>query len=406
MIAARPPDDEPRRLRPARVCFLQTLVLFAVGLVPLPYGWVRARSALDSARSPELNRGDRETSAAGYYEGLLGIGEVTPGGRADIAVRLMGKPTDWDRSFAANVTRPLPDGDFLQFELKPNVDKVLFGRPFTTNAQGMRDRGYAPDKPAGTFRIAVLGSSIDMGWGIGTEETYVNLLEDWLNAHAAKRGLSRRFEVLNFAVAAYGPLQRLEAYRRKARPFRPDMVIYSATMLDTRLMEIHLCDLFRGHATVPPDYEFVSETIRAAGLTAEDLRTDAEDRLVHKDEVKRKLRPHYWGLYDRTLAALAADCRSDGVPLALLVIPRVGKADAPEARAEPVARLAGMAAHHALPVFDLSGTFDGRDPSQFEIDAWDDHHNASGHHRLFLALTRGLVDDRTLYQTLFPDRNH
>jgi hypothetical protein len=408
MIAAPPPADQRRRLRPARICFLQTLALLVVGLAPLPYGWVRARSVLDSARSPELNRGDRESSAAGYYEGLLGIGlgDATPGGRADIAVRLMGKPTDWDRSFAANVTRPLPNGDFLQFELKPNVDKVLFGRPFTTNSDGMRDRAYTTEKPSGTYRIAVLGSSIDMGWGIGIDETYVNLLEEWLNAHAAKRGLPRRFEVLNFAVAAYSPLQRLESYRRKVRPFRPDMVIYSATMLDTRLMEIHLCDLFRGHAPVPPGYEFVSKTIRAAGLTAEDLRTDAQDRLVHKDEVKRKLRPYYWGLYDRTLAALAADCRSDGVPLALIVIPRVGKADAPEARAEPVARLAGIAAHHALPVFDLSGTFDGRDPSQFEIAAWDDHPNASGHHRLFLALTRGLVDDRALYQTLFPNRNH
>ena len=75
----------------------------------------------------------------------------------------------------------------------------------------MHSPEVAVEKPPGTFRIAVLGSSMDMGWGVTYQETYSHLLEDWLNAHAARRGLARRrFEVLNFAVAAYSPLQRLE----------------------------------------------------------------------------------------------------------------------------------------------------------------------------------------------------
>ena len=59
---------------------------------------------------------------------------------------------------------------------------------------GLRDREYTLEKPPGVFRIAVLGSSIDMGWGVGTEDTYVSLLEDWLNATppgAGWRGGSR-----------------------------------------------------------------------------------------------------------------------------------------------------------------------------------------------------------------------
>ena len=43
-----------------------------------------------------------------------------------------------------------------------------------------------------------------------------------------------------------------------------------------------------------------------------------------------------------------------------------------------------MAAHHAIPMFDLSGTFDHEDPAKLEIAAWDDHPNAAGHERLFL----------------------
>src|SRR5262249_718693 len=206
------PPNEPTPLKPARVCFAQTAALLLLGLAPIPVGWAWARSARESARSPALNRADHEASAGGYYEGLIGAGDGPQAGGSDIAMRLLGKPAEWTRFHAANVCNPLPDHDFLQFELKPGLKRSLFGLPFPTNRHGMRDREYDVEKPDGVFRVAVLGSSIDMGWGIGTEETYVNLLEDWLNAHAAKRGSARRFEVLNFAVAAYSPLQRFESY--------------------------------------------------------------------------------------------------------------------------------------------------------------------------------------------------
>jgi hypothetical protein len=53
-------------------------------------------------------------------------------------------------------------------------------------------------------------------------------------------------------------------------------------------------------------------------------------------------------------------------------------------------------------MFDLTDTFDHLDPTKVEIAAWDDHPNALGHHRLFLALARALAKDKTLYETLFP----
>ncbi len=382
----------------ARLRFAATLGLLALGLATFPAGWTRARGAIDSARSPELNRAEREAGAGGYYEGLIGGGDGPEGARSELALRLLGKPTDWARFHAADVSRHLP-GDFLQFELRPDVDRKLFGQPFRTNPQGRRGRTYAVEKPEGIYRIALLGSSMDMGWGIAADETYASRLERWLNAHAARRGLARRFEVINFAVAAYGPLQRLESFRRKAAPFHPDLVVYSATMLDTRLLEIHLCDMFL--ARVGLRYDFLRKAVAAAGITPDDLKVDASGKLAHKDVIKAKLRPHYWEIYDATMGELAADCRSAGVPLVCAIIPRVGKADAPDSRAEPVARLRGIAAHHGLPMFDLSGTFDRLDPTEIEIAAWDDHPNAFGHKRLFLALARGLVKDRAMYETLF-----
>jgi hypothetical protein len=388
--------------RAAWACFAATLGLLLIGFAPVPHDWPRARSALETARSPELNRADRE-SVGGYYEGLIGGGESPDTGRSELSLRLLGKPVDWVRFHAANVTRPIP-GDFLQFDLRPRLKKRLFGRPFTTNESGQRDHPHTVSKPEGVFRIVVLGSSIDMGWGVDIDEIYVKQLERWLNTHAARRGLARRFEVVNFAVAAYAPVQRLESFRRRAAAYDPDMVIYSATMLDIRLTEIHLCDVYQDPGVTDLCYDFIRKAVAEAGIDASDLRRDPRGKLATKDSIKAKLRPYYWPIYDAVLGTLAADCRSSGVALACVIIPRVGKADAPDARAGAVARLRGIAEHHALTLFDLSGTFDKIDPARIEIASWDDHPNAEGHRHLFLALARAIVEDPALYETMFLSR--
>jgi hypothetical protein len=198
-------------------------------------------------------------------------------------------------------------------------------------------------------------------------------------------------------------MQRLETLRRKALSFHPDLVIYSATTLDTRLMEIHLCDLFRKHVDLK--YDFLRDVTHLASIDTEDIKVDTKGTMLNKERLKRKLRPFYWGLYDATLGQIAAECRISGVPLLIVVIPRVGKADAPAIRAEPVARLKAIAAHHGVTVFDLSDTFDKVDPATLEIAAWDDHPNALGYRRLFLALARAVVKEREVYHRLFaPNR--
>jgi hypothetical protein len=389
-------------LTAARMAMMQCLAILAVAVVPWPQSWTGFRSVISSCKSSELNRAERDAHATGYYEGLIGGGDGPEGARGELALRLMGKPTGWVRFNDADVSRVLP-ADFLQFELLPGIERSLFGQSFITNSHGMHSAEVTHVKPPGTSRIAVLGASMDMGWGVTYQETYSHLMQDWLNQHGRRLGVEgdRRFEVLNFAVAAYSPLQRLETFRRKARQFHPDLVIYSATMLDLRLMEIHLCDAIRSRVDLT--YDFVKDTLDRAGVRPEEYQVDGEGRLVFKDQIKAKLRLHSWELYDATLGALAGECRAAGVPLVIVIVPRVGKADAPAARAEPVAQLKAIAGRYALPVYDLSDTFDRFDPASLEIAAWDDHPNALGHRRLFLALARRLVKDEPRYRLLFPD---
>ncbi len=388
--------------RPSPAHFALTLTVLILGVVPLPHALSDAR---ESARSLEPNRADAEAGAGGYYEGLIEGVEVATGTRSELSLCLLGKPVEWVRFQAANVSRPTLR-DFLQFELIPNLDTSLYGRRFTINRHGMRDHDYPVAKPSGTFRIALLGSSIDMGWGVGDDETYENLLEGWLNDHARRRGIDRRFEVLNFAVAAYGPLQRYALLGRKVEAFEPDLILYSSTTLDARLMEIHLTGLLmRG---VDPTYPFLRQAIADAGITDEDRRTtDAgkgsgiDLQYVHKDAVKLKVRANFWPILDAMLGALAGECRSHDVPLVFLAVPRAGRIDSPDVRAAALARLAGISARLAVPLIDLTPTFDRPDPSALAVAPWDEHPNALGHRRLFLALARALADRSELYRDLF-----
>jgi len=373
-------------IRAMRSSMLILAALLVATILPLPKA---LRSTLRQLRSPEPNRADRESSAGGYYVGLIGGGADS--GRDELTLRLLGKKGDWKSFHEIDATRYL-NVDILQFELKPDVSESMFGQAFTTNALGLRDRPTTVAKPPGIFRIALLGSSMDMGWGVGTEETYENRLQDWLNAHAAKRGLIRRFEVVNFAMAAYSPLHRLETFRRKVRAYAPDLVLYSATMLDERLLEIHVRNLLA--EGIDPTYPFLREALAGIVVPSRESREG-------KEAIKAKVRPILPGIADSTLAALASLCRNDGVPIAMIVIPRVGQADAPDNRGPAVAGFAATAKTLGVPLLDLSTTFDDRDPARIEIAPWDDHPNAEGHRLLFRALAQKIVNDPGLYQTLF-----
>jgi hypothetical protein len=330
----------------------------------------------------------------------------------------MGKPTGWTTFHQVRATRYLP-GDPLQFELLPDLNKTVFGAEFTTNALGMRDRPIATAKPPGVVRIALLGASMDMGWGVETDQTYENRLEDWLNRVAERKGLDRRFEILNFSMAAYSPLHRLDAFRRKVPAFEPDLVLYAATRLDPRLLEIQLCNLVQEH--VEPTDDFVRRTLAevvtkgtGAGKDQPGPSQPRGDVTTDREALKARLHPELWPLIDGVLGTLAAECRGRGWPLAVVMVPRASEADGPNERREDVARYTAAAARHALPMLDLSDSFDEADPSSVEIAPWDDHPNAKGHELLFRNLARRIAARPELVRTLFgtdvdlgpPSRNN
>lgn len=109
----------------------------------------------------------------------------------------------------------------------PGIETYLpsFGRVVRTNAWGMRDRPHALEKPAGTFRILVLGDSFMEALQVDFEDSLPALLEREL----AERG-HRQVEVINASTSDWGTDDEVAYLARYGRAFQPDLVLVAMTL--------------------------------------------------------------------------------------------------------------------------------------------------------------------------------
>lgn len=113
------------------------------------------------------------------------------------------------------------------YPFAPNVTVIYTGylsleppTVISTNSHGLRDYEYTIRKPRNTTRIICLGDSVTFGEGVNLSDSFSKVLERKLNLNS-----SRRYEVLNFGVFAYGTLNELELLERKALNYSPDIVV-------------------------------------------------------------------------------------------------------------------------------------------------------------------------------------
>lgn len=118
------------------------------------------------------------------------------------------------------------DNPLLRYEFLPGA--VHAG--LKINADGMRDRRYAVQKPPDTFRIACIGDSVCAGYQVAPCERFSTRLERLLNLHYGTP--DREFEVLNFGVTGYNITQSVENLRVRALKYDPDAVIYAYCLND------------------------------------------------------------------------------------------------------------------------------------------------------------------------------
>ncbi len=108
----------------------------------------------------------------------------------------------------------------------PNRKAFLMGVWLQTNSQGLRDREYSFEKPAGVLRVLMLGDSLTEGWGVPEQDTFVRRVERLYSDHGVKA------EVINTGVGNWNTIQEVEFFMTDAYRYNPDIIVLNYAIND------------------------------------------------------------------------------------------------------------------------------------------------------------------------------
>jgi len=118
----------------------------------------------------------------------------------------------------------LQKSDFpdVVYEFKPEIDSYFKLADFRTNSRGLRDKEYSLEKPANTFRVAVIGGSFTVPAGVEIDEAFHSILENRLN----KENPDLNYEFINFGVSGYRINNKIATLENKALKYNPDLILF------------------------------------------------------------------------------------------------------------------------------------------------------------------------------------
>lgn len=331
----------------------------------------QTRVVLASLSWTRPNTADDERMLIGYYEDVMEPSRFNP----ELDAALGGRPAGWV-ALLEDTEAARESDDFTLLELVPSRTTVVNGTPIGANQWGLRDRDYALAKPEGTVRIVLLGSSHEMGWGVGDGETFEAIAEDRLAAEVTPR-TGRAVEILNFSVNSHGLIELRGVLEKRAAAFDPDVVVLSAHSADRMFVVRRFAKMLR--RGTPPPYEF---------LTALAQRADV-DAKTPDSWAYRRLTPHADEMIAWAYQSIADEVRRLGATPVWLWVPSPKSAEG-DASDEPAMR--ALAERAGFRIESLTGAYGAADPATLVLGPWDGHPNAAGHRLLADAFTRVLTE--------------
>lgn len=358
---ARPTPEQARRQasqeRMATVAMAAALLVVSVEAVHVRLGPTIA-STIHSLRTAQLSRLDNAKLERGYYENLLDVNRFN----SQLWEVYSKRPTSW---LAVDFTglKRFTDG-FAQYELvSSSVSPSQYGA-ITTNRHGMRDRDYAATRAPGTLRIAVLGASSVMGWGVADDDTFEALLEARLAREPLATGFER-VELLNFGVPGYQPPQQLANFER-ALALQPNALFYVATGREQGRSAAYMAEVVRKRVPIPNAE--LKALVEQAGV---DPSMDEADML-------RRLEPLSERILEVVYRTIADRARAKGVAPVWVFLPQLseGTWQRETPQAQRLAQLAGFE------IVGLDGVFPAAEYEKLRLAEWDEHPNTLAHRRI------------------------
>jgi hypothetical protein len=378
--------DAPAKF-PLRQTVLACVVPFVV-LYVVSSGRVIAASGptvapfLASLSMTQLNLGEQQQLERGYYEDLMDVSRFN----SQLSDAYAGKPPEFKRLDQTDAVRLT--NDFRWQELVPSKKTEVNGHTITTNQWGMRDREYERTKPPGTYRIALIGSSHVMGWGVGDGENFESIVEKRLNEEFANKPWAR-YEILDFGVNGYSPICQLGVLDKRVFDFNPDAVYFVAHSNDPYWAMQRFAKSYR--LGVPPPYPELRAIADKADIGAKTPERWAEGRL----------NPYWPDMVAWSYLQIAEKARAHGAQPVFLFLPAAVTEKGE--RFKDVERLLDFGKKAGFVEIYLGDVYKNANPTEVAVAPWDAHPNALGHKMIGDALIEALKNTPEL--TLFKPTN-
>lgn len=270
----------------------------------------------------------------------------------------------------------------IVYELKPNLDTRFDRVAFRTNSKGLRDREYELAKPAGAFRVAVIGGSYTMPSGVEIEQAYHSLLEERLNREAG----AARYEFVNFGVGGYKNENKLATLRHKALAWQPDLVLF---VLDGfKLTE----DRARKRVFVekPRENGFFQSFALQLLQKSRVMRWFSRERASYLERQRENL-----GRLDAQLGELASLHTGTGIPICVVAL------DHDPTSLDLARDVEVLVRKHGLAFASTVAAFQGSSFRALSADEIDPHPNAEAH-RIFAEVLYRELEEQALLGARSP----
>jgi hypothetical protein len=275
----------------------------------------------------------------------------------------------------------------LGFVHAPNTSAFLMGVDVRVNSQGLRDREYSLAKPAGVYRVLMLGDSTTLGWGVQAADTAAKVLE---------RQLGPWFEVIDAGVGNYGTVQEFTYYKTRGRLFHPDLVILQYFINDPEPVPSLKGGFLLDHSYL-------------LAFTAS--RWDSLLRVLH---LRPDWRQYYASLYDennagfqsarRALVELSESVRADGAQLLVAILPELREINGDYPFDRETRKIKDVLDSQRTPFVDLIDGLRGHGPeSSLWVTPLDSHPSAKAH-ALIAAQLLQLIRGRARSTQPIPSR--
>jgi hypothetical protein len=310
-----------------------------------------AQSLYLSITQPQFNADDEARRIENYYSSMLSSDDS--GNRP------------WEMHLAGGKAKSGLDeacirrADMILRELIPSKETPLNGWTICTNEWGMRDKSYSKTKPAGVYRIAILGGSYEMGSGVVQDSIFENLLEKML----ADSFSNTKIEILNFAVGGYHLVQQDWVLQHKVLPFQPDLVLCFIHPSESRRNSHYLATL------VENGTDFLYPELKK-------IRQESGVRQgMNREVLVNRFNPYNNQIHEWAIHSLEQNSRANNSALLFVYLPTVSKNE--------------MDMEIPKNTIMLNGVF-GTEPQAFALANDPTHPNANGHYQIAVRLSKDL----------------